>query len=658
MVQEVKAWGWTCLVLGLAKVSFLTACGGSPTMPPPPQVAVSIHPQGASVVAGSQSQQFSANVTGDPKNLGVTWSVDGIGGGNSAVGTITSSGVYTPPGTAGSHQITATSIADTLKSASAPMGVTDLPGISTYHYDLARDGVNSHEFALTTAGVRQNTFGKLFSCPVDGAVYTETLWMPSLTVNGAVHNVIFVATQHDSLYAFDADASPCQQLWHVNLIDSVHGGKVGETPVWWQDVGSCFADIQPEIGVTGTPVIDPVTKTLFVVSKSEIQNAIPGCPPSLGNIFFQRLHAIDLSTGNEKFNAPVNIAATVPGAGDGSSGGVLNFNPQSHGQRAGLMLSNGTVYIAWASHEDAFPYHGWILGYNASNVQQQVAVYNTTPNGGLGGIWMGGGAPAVDASGNIYFSTGNGTFDADQAASPNNDFGDSVLKLGAASGLAELDFFTPYNQFSLNSSDLDLGSGGVVLLPDQTGSFPHLLVTGGKEGMIYLIDRDNMGQFRASGNSQIVQSFFGDNGSFTTPVFWQNNLYIAGAYQGNQDSLRMYNFNPVTWFSTTPSSSSGHVFPFPGATPVISASGASNGIVWAVDTSCYGVPSPSPCGNTMLPATLFAFDASNLASLWDSSQSGARDQAGNAVKFTVPTVANGKVYIGTRTEIDVYGLLP
>jgi hypothetical protein len=652
MVQEVKAFRWAGGFLGLATISFLTACGGSPsTIPPPPQVAVSIHPQGASVVAGSQNQQFSANVTGDSKNLGVSWSVDGIGGGNSAVGVISSSGLYTPPSIAGSHKVTATSVADTSKSASAPMGVTDLAGVSTYHYDLARDGVNSHEFALTTADVNRNTFGKLFSCPVDSAVYTETLWVPSLNVNGSLHNVIFVATQHNSLYAFDADASPCLQLWHVNLIDAAHGGTTGETAVVWSDVGSGYKDIYPEIGVTSTPVIDPATNTLYVMSKSE----------SGGPVFYQRLHAVDLTTGNEKFSAPVNISATVAGTGDGASGSSVAFDSRSEHARSALALVNGVVYISWASHEDTFPYHGWIIGYSAANLQQQVGVFNTSPNGGLDGIWMAGGAPAADAGGNLYVATGNGTFDADQSTAPNTDYGDSTLRIGTTTALSVTDYFAPNDQATLSLNDTDLGSGGVTLLPDQTsGPVPHLLISGGKEGVLYLIDRDNMGHFQVASNNQIVQSFFADNGSFTTTSFWQNNLYIAGAYQGATDNLRMYSFNPgIGRFNTIPSAISAHSFPFPGATTSVSSSGTSNGIVWAVDSSCYGVPSPS-CAGVNGPAILFAFDATSVATeLWDSSQAASqRDQAGNAVKFTVPTVANGKVYIGTRTEVDVYGLLP
>ena len=650
---------WCGLSFVLARCIFFAGCGGGSNSNPVQPISVNVSPRAASVVVVTQPQQFSAAVSHDPNSRGVTWNVDGVSGGSASSGTISSNGLYSPPATPGTHTVTATSISDNTKTASASIAVTDLAGTFTYHYDLARDGVNSSEYALTTASVSQATFGKLFACQVDGADYTEPLWVSALTVNGSIHNVIFVATQHDSLYAFDADASPCQQLWQVNLLDSAHGATANETSVCSNDVGQGFGDIQPEVGVTGTPVIDPSTSTLYLVSKSE--NG--GCSTGLSSAFHQRLHAIDLSSGSEKFNAPVSISTSVAGTGDGSTAGVLQFNSQSQGQRPGLALLKGVaagaslfdvVYVSWASHEDAFPYHGWIIGYNAANVQQQLEVFNTTPNGGMGGIWMGGGTPAADSNNNLYVATGNGTFDADTGG---KDLGDSVIKLNTAGALGMTDYFTPFNQGSLNQVDADLGSGGVVLLPDQASGLPHLLVQGGKQGLIYLINRDSMGHFTI-GTDNVVQEFQADNGSWTTPAFWQNTLYIAGSGDhGSCDSLHMYSFSPSnSSFTTAPSSSSSHCFPFPGATPVVSSSGSSNGIVWAADLGCY-VIAASPCAG---PAVLFAYDATNLSrELWNSSQAPSlRDQAGNAVKFSVPTVANGKVYIGTRSEVDVYGLLP
>ncbi len=655
----------------VATVNAVASAGAAFTVLP-----VSVSPKLAAVVVATQTQQFAASVSG---SSGVTWSVDGVPGGNATVGTISAAGLYSPPSTAGTHTVTATSVANSTESASASIAVTDLAGVFTHHNDLSRDGANTQEYGLTPASVNTSTFGKLFSCPVDGAVYTQPLWVPSLSIAGGIHNVIFVATQHDTVFAFDADAKPCVEYWQgtgslgeVNLLDSLHGGTSGETPVYWNDVGcQCgVGDIYPEVGVTGTPVIDPTTNTIYLVSTS--QN-------SSQSTFYQRLHALDLATGNEKFSAPVNIAASVPGAGDGAN--TVAFNAQMENQRPALALAGGAVYLGWSAHEDAGPWHGWLIGYNASDVQQQTAVFNTSPNGQAGGIWAGGGAPAVDADGSIYVTTGNGAFDANDTNAPDNDYGDSVLKLVPFSGttlngenLNLVDWFTPDDQSFLSANDVDLGSGNSVLLPDQTaGPVQHLLVAIGKQGMVYLVDRDNMGHFQPS-SDQVVQSFTGSpSGFYGTPAFWQNNLYLAGSLDntGSGDYLKLFSFNPSTGqFDTAPASESSHYFNFPGASPSVSSQGATNGIVWAIDASSYGyanpnadgtncfqVPVPSACSG---PAVLHAYDAGNLLiEYWNSAMAANnRDQAGNAVKFVPPTVANGKVYVSARTEVDVYGLSP
>jgi len=618
--------------------------GGSGGGGGPQSVSVSVKPLRTALVATTQTQQFTAAVTGSTQTS-VTWSVDGVAGGNTSVGTITTGGLYTAPAGPGTHTVTATSVADTGKSAAASVAVTDFSGTFTYHSNLARDGTNLQEYALTTTTVKASTFGKLFSCAVDGAAYTQPLWVPGVNASGKVLNAVFVATQHDSVYALDADASPCQQLWHANLLDTAHGGSPAEFPVPTADVGNGYQDIQPEIGVTGTPVVDPATGTLYVVSKSE----------GPAGTFHQRLHALDLFTGDEKFGGPVVIAASVPGTGDGSSGGVLTFDPQNQHQRSGLVLMNGVVYIVWASHEDRDPYHGWIMAYDAA-LLTQLAVFNVNPDGSRSGIWMAGGAPAADSFGNLYLSTGNGTFDANSNSSPNDDFGDSILKFGTASGLTLEDWFTPYNQGILNAWDLDVASAGMAVLPDQTTGPLHLLVAGGKEGRLYLLDRDAMGNYCTIctvTDTNVVQSFLATPAIFGTPTFWNNHLYLGGT----SDNLRSYSFDTTTGlFDTVASSFSATSFPFPGPTPSVSAQSTNHGIVWAIDSGHYGVPSALGLG----PAVLHAYDASNLANeLWNSSQAASnRDTAGNAVKFAVPTVANGKVYIGTRTEIDVYGLLP
>jgi hypothetical protein len=618
----------------------LTGCGGaSSTLPA--NVSVSLRPKRVAVVV-TQTQQFQATVTGDPKSLGVTWGVDGIASGNATVGSIGPTGRYTPPASGGRHTITATSVADGAKSASASVAVTDLPGVFTYHNNPARDGTNSQEYGLTATTVASATFGKLFACGVDAPVYTQPLWVPNLTIGGATHNVIFIATQADSAYAFDADASPCLELWHANLIDAAHGAKAGEAPVLTGDVGNGFKDIQPTIGVTGTPVIDPTSNTMYVVSKSAIHSSLS---------FFQRLHALDLATGNE-VTPPATISASVAGTGDGSSGGILSFDPQTQHQRPALALLGGVVYIGWASHEDKDPYHCWIIGYEATTLAR-VKVFNGTPDGSRGGTWMAGGAPAVDGGGNLYFTTGNGTFDANSVLPPNHDYGDTVVRLN--NGTTVADWFTPYNQALLEMVDLDLGSSGVVLLPDRATSPQHLLVSGGKQGVLYLLDRDAMGHYCSgcASDTNARQTFPAFAAFFGTPAFWENGLYFAGS----GDNLKLLTFDPGSGlFNLSPTSQSLQVFNFPGATPSISSQGTTNGVVWAIDSSRYGVPSSSGSG----AAILHAYRATNLATeLWNSSQAGAnRDQAGLAVKFTVPTVANGRVYIGTRTEVDVYGLLP
>lgn len=679
MTTSAKACG-----LWIAAAMFaLTGCGGGgggKIVIPTANVTVS--PVRAAVVATTQTQQFTAAVTGNVTDLTVTWSVDSTSGGSATVGTVSASGLYTPPPTGGTHTVTATSNALSTASATASVAVTDLTGVFTYHNDLARDGANTQEYALTSSTVIADTFGKLFSCAVDGAVYTQPLWVPSMSIGGGTHNVIFVATQHDSLYAFDADASPCVTYWHVSLIDTLHGGIAGENPVVWNEVGACYGDVYPEVGVTGTPVIDPTTNTIYLVSASEVGGAGGGGCSGYSGTFYHRLHALDLISGSEKFNGPTTIAASIPGTGDGSSGGMVSFNSQLHHNRAGLALSNGNVYVAFAAHEDATPYHGWLIAYDASNVSQQVAVFNTTPNGVVGvnggadgGIWAGGGAPAIDSGGDVYVSTGNGVYD-ESSVPPDYDYGDSTLRLHPFTGsthngvnLSVAGWFTPDDELTLEQNDADLGSGAPVLLPDQTsaGLPTHLLAHVGKEGIVYLIDRDNMGQFTTT-NGQIVQSFAGAGGLWGTPAFWQNTFYYAG--QGN--ALTAFSFDTSTGqFLTTPASQSTNVFNFPTGSPSVSSQGTSNGIAWAIDAGLYGYASPNAAGNINCyvdpppsactgPAILHAYNATNLQTeYWNSTQAANnRDRAGNAVKFVPPTIANGKVYVSTRSEIDVYGLLP
>jgi chitodextrinase len=615
-------------------------------------IMVTISPKRGGL-ATSQTITLTATVANDAGNAGVTWTASG--GNFSAMGS--SSATYVAPSLAGTVTVTATSVADGSVSATATFGITDLTGMFTYHNDLSRDGVNSQEYALTTANVATTTFGKLFSCATDAAIYAQPLWVAKLNIQGGTHNVIYAATVHNTVYAFDADTSPCVMYWSTSLLGS------DETFLTNSDVGA--NNIFPDMGIIGTPVIDPQSNTLYVVSKSK--NVGTNCTPSTS--CHQRLHALSLIDGSEKFGGPVEIASAVSvvGTGDGTSGGKVTFNALRQLQRPGLALVNGVVYIAWASHGDIRPYHGWVVGYNNLTLQQ-AATFNANPNGGAAGIWMSGGAPAADAAGNLYFLTGNGTFDADSGGS---DYGDSTLKLSTAGSLSVAGYFTPADQQSLEGNDTDHGAGGATVLVDlpSTAVHPHLLIGGGKEGNLFLLDRDNMGGYGANYNpadSNALQKFSVGSAIMSTAAFFNNTLYVgvSGGY------LQSFAFNTTTGlFNTVPTALSTLGFPFPGASPSVSASGTNNGIVWAMDSSSFGTGNSARSAG---PTILHAYDAANIGTeLWNSSLAiGNSDQAGNAVKFTVPTVANGKVYIGTRGndstngsgtvfgEIDVYGLLP
>lgn len=614
----------------------------------PAPVNVTLTPKRGGLTLG-QSLNFTATVTNDVAAAGVSWTAPS---GTFSAQTATTA-TFVAPTSPGSITITATSKADATKSASATIGVTDLAGVTTYHNDLSRDGVNAQEYALTTANVTTATFGKLFSCTTDGAIYGQPLWVPNVSIGGGTHNVIVAASMRDSVFVFDADASPCVTYWNKQLIPS------GETYGSFSDVGT--SDIYPDIGIVGTPVLDPSSGTIFLVTKTK----------TTAGAYHQRLHALGLTSGAEATNSPVEISAssvTFPGNCDGSS--TNTFNTLTENQRPGLALVNGVVYVGWASHGDQGAYHGWLVGYKTADLSIS-NIFNATPNTAeslnycRGGIWMSGGAPAADASSNLYVITGNGVFDGV------TDYSDSYLKMSTP-GLAVTDFFTPGNQSTLDANDDDVGASGTALLIDQTsGPVTHLLVGGSKASIIFVINRDNFGKFNASTDAA-VQEFSVNGHSFSTPAFWNNNLYYFGTQYTTQQVGQSFAFNPATGkFSTTASAQTPSGFGFPGATPSISGTPtATNGIVWAIDAASYGT---SDNGSAAAgPAILHAYSASSLATeLWNSSQAASgRDTAGNAVKFTVPTVANGKVYIGTRGnddtrgngttlgEIDVYGLLP
>jgi hypothetical protein len=594
-------------------------------------IAVTVAPRQAALTT-LVPQTFVATVTGSA-NTAVTWTVDTIPNGNPTVGTISASGVYAPPSSAGEHTLTATSKADSSKSASATVTVTDLTGVTTQRYDAQRTGQNLKEYALTpTLLATSGAFGKLFSCKVDGEMYAQPLYVANLSINGGVHNVVFVATQHDSIYAFDADASPCTTYWHTSLLPS------GATPIPAADTGEA-SDVLNEFGVTGTPVISLANGALYAAAATK----------ESGSTYVYRLHALDLATGAEKVSSPVQLSGTV---------GAATFSALPQMQRPGLLLVNNIVYIAFGSHGDNPTYYGWLFGYDGTSLAQ-VTLFNTAPSAQQGALWMTGAGPAADSSGNIYVSTANGTFDASNTTAPNNDFGDTVLKLSTTSGLTVTDFFTPNNQDTLRVDDWDLGSGGVLVLPDAVGStaHPHLLVTGDKEAKLFLIDRDAMGKYTAPpGPDQSVQTLaVGSGGAcitcgfFSTPSVWGNRLYtgVIG------DTLKVFSISNAA-IATTPASRSAETYLYPGTNPVISAAGASGGVAWALDTHATAATGGSGAG----PAVLRAYDATDLSKrLWSSDASSA-DTCGNAVKFAVPKVANGKVYVGGASQLTVYGLLP
>jgi hypothetical protein len=501
--------------------------------------------------------------------------------------------------------------------------------VLTWHNDNARSGQNLTETVLTPANVKAATFGKLFTVAVDGKVDAQPLYVSALTIRASgIHNVLFVATEHDSVYAFDADTGA--QLWHVSLLGA------GETS---SDARGC-GQITPEIGVTATPVIDLAKGphgTIYLVAMTK----------AASGTYHHRLHALDLTTGAEEFAGPVEIAATYPGSGAEGSSGTQTFSASQHEDRPGLLLSNGIVYTTWGSHCDAAPYTGWIIGYSESTLAQ-TGVLNLTPNGSDGGIWMAGGGPAADAAGNLYLLMGNGTFDTALSSGfpEHGDYGNALVKIAVSSTgkLSVADYFTMSNTVSESNGDQDLGSGAILLVPsitDSSGATHSLAIGAGKDQNIYVTDQANLGKFSATADSiyQFMKTAVG-GGVFSGPAWFNNTLY----YGAVGDTLRAFPFSNGT-FATVPSSLSTHSFAFPGVTPAISANGSKNAILWAAENSS--------------PAVLHAYDATNLATeLYNSSQAANnRDQFGTGNKYIVPTIANGKVYVATTTGVGAFGLL-
>ena len=523
--------------------------------------------------------------------------------------------------------------------------------VLTQHNNLARTGANLQETLLTTNSVSTNTFGLLFTRAVDDQVYAQPLVMTNVTIAGkGVHNLVIVATVNDSVYAFDADnAAVTNAYWsvsftNVNAVAPKNSDMTGAC-------GGGYADFSGKMGIVSTPVIDPATGTLYLVARTK----------EFGTNFVQKLHALDLRTGGEQPNSPVTITAKAAGTGDGSVGGVLTFDPQKQNQRAALALVNGVVYLAWASHCDWGPYHGWLIGYNATNLQQ-AAAYITTPNGINGGIWMSGQGVAADTNGNLYFSVGNGTVGVASNARDTTNRGESLLKLTrSGTNLTIVSWFTPNNYSALETGDIDLGSSGVLLIPNTS-----LALSGGKQGVLYLVNRDSMGGLSFSSFDTNAVQYFTNNISPTVtheilgaPVWWDG---ASGSYAyiwiSESDYLRQYKFNSATGKFLLPGARSQTAAPAgtPGGILAVSANGtnAGSGIVWASHQL------NGDANHTVRPGILRAFNAQNITNeLWNSQQLTNRDAVGNFAKFVPPTVANGKVYLATfSSRLNVYGLLP
>ena len=497
--------------------------------------------------------------------------------------------------------------------------------VLTWHNDNARTGQNLRENILTPSNVNVNAFRKLFVIPVDGKVDGQPLYVPSLDMPGqGTHNVLYIVTEHDSIYAFDADNGA--MLWHNSLLNA------GEST---SDDRSC-SQVTPEIGITSTPVIDPRIGPhgiIYTVSmgKDSSRN------------YHQRLHALDLTTGEEQLGGPVEVQATYPGNGAANTNGTMTFDGKQYKERAGLLIANGIVYTSWASHCDINPYTGWVIGYDEATLER-VTVMNLTPNGNEASIWAAGAGPAADVSGTLFLLTANGTFDTtlDSGGFPSHgDYGNAFVKLTpSGTNLKVTDYFTMSNTVSESAADEDLGSGGLILLPplpDAQGNPRELAVGAGKDGNIYVVDRNNMGRFRKDGNS-IYQELESALGSvFSTPAWFNGKLYYASV------GAQLVEFKFMNG-SFMPGSQSPANFPYPGATPSISANRDSGAIVWVAENSD--------------PAVLHAYDANDVSrELYNSNQApNGRDHFGTGNKYIVPTVVNGKVYVGTTNGVGVFGL--
>lgn len=591
--------------------------------------SITVSPTNPSV-AEDGTLQFGATGTYNDGSTGnvtssVTWSA--------SAGTITSAGLYTAPASSGTQTITATSPTNSAITASATVTVANAPqgAVLTYHNDDARDGAYTQEVTLMPSNVNSTTFGKLFSYPVDGQIYAQPLFMPQVSIAGGTHDVVYVVTQNNSVYAFDATGTQTTPFWFVNL-----------GPFVTKDDTS---GVNPNVGILSTPVIDPASNTLYVVAEEGGTN-----PPQ--SPFF--LYALDLTTGVKKFGGGVNVNGSVTGTEGGTTNHTITLGTDCY-QRMALALDPVTnaIYIPFGSCT-----HGWILAYDKTSLAQ-TAIFNDTPddNGG-GGLWSSGGAAAIDdTTGNLYLMSG--VDQGDDIASGNSistGYNDAFIRMDPTD-LSVLDYFIPDDNPTLAANDVDLGSGSNVLVPSNASTTPHETIGGGKDGNIFVVNRDNMGGYNfVSQINNVIQTVHTGtqeyNNIFSTPVYWNGSIY----FHCSHDALRAFSWNATTGLmSTTPTSVATPTYTQHGATASLSANGNYNGIIWDTDNTAYNQNDPSSSG----PLVLHAYDATNVATeLYNSSQAGSRDTAGLALKFTVPTIAGGRVFVPTGNELDVYGLLP
>ena len=610
------------IAIVLVSMALNSACSGGSGSHNSGFPSITTQPANQTVAVG-QSATFRVVATG-ASPLSYQWQKSGA-----AISGATAASYTTPPTAAGDtgsmYRVIVSNSAGQVISNPATLAVVaaTTADVVTYHNDDARTGQNLNEVILTPSNVNSSSFGKLNFFSTDGKVDGQPLYLSSLNLASGTLDVLYVVTEHDSVYALDANAGTV--LWQVSVLGAE------ETP---SDDHGC-SQITPEIGITSTPVIDRAAGVIYVVGMSK----------NASGSYFQRLHALDLTSGAERFGGPVDIRASYPGTGDNTSGGNVIFDPKQYAERAGLLLLNGTIYTTWTSHCDFRPYTGWIIAYNASTLAQS-SVLNLTPNGNEGSIWMSGTAPAADSANNIYFLDANGTFDTNLTAGgfpAQGDFGNAFLKVSTSSGLAVADYFATFDTVQKSSTDTDLGSGGALVLPDLTdgvGQTWHLAVGAGKDSNLYVVNRDNMGKFNPSANN-IYQELAGalPGGVWSMPAYFNNAIY----YGPVGSTLRAFSITNAR-LTTAPTSQTSTVFEYPGTTPSISANGTSNGIVWAHENTS--------------PAVLHAYTAGDLTQeLYNSSQAGARDQFGAGNKFITPTIANGKVYVGTTNGVAVFGLL-